>query len=309
MEEMNYKNQAVRDLAWTIGGRGYMTAEACPEDVVVFSDSWYAQQLELHQNWLWEVDAAPGKLLNFLAGQPAHRLGKYFERLIEFWLINSPHFDLIGCNLQVNDATRTIGEFDFLFTELATGRTFHAEVALKYYMQHQVGDTAWNKWIGPNAKDTLHRKMHQLLDQQLKLSETVAGKTLLQEKGIASLETALFMKGYFFGCQSAQENAVASLPQYANGLAGNWWCKISELNGGRLVAYKNWVIVPRHLWISPVQQSDLEVTGKTTLSEKVMTEMERIGGAVMLAHLNLNNESKSEEFRLMVVADDWPIQA
>ncbi|NNE93868.1 MAG: DUF1853 family protein [Verrucomicrobiales bacterium] len=102
----------------------------------------------------------------------SHRVGRYFEDLIEFWLTEIQDVELIARGHQIFDAnekTRTIGELDFVWRD-DCGTLIHLETAVKFYLHDPGENHTGSQFVGPNARDTFERKIARLLDHQLPLS-------------------------------------------------------------------------------------------------------------------------------------------
>ena len=67
----------------------------------------------------------------FLREQSDHRVGRYFERLILYWLTHIRKVQIVHHSKQILDAKRTIGEIDFIFRD-ETDRLTHWETCLLY---------------------------------------------------------------------------------------------------------------------------------------------------------------------------------
>ena len=87
-------------------------------------------------------------------------MGDYFEKLVALWLQLNDHYQHIQQRLTVYYNERTIGEFDFIFTDHKTGSSQHWEVAVKFYLEYFDGEDY--QFLGPNAKDSLDKKMIEL---------------------------------------------------------------------------------------------------------------------------------------------------
>jgi uncharacterized protein len=98
--------------------------------------------------WLHTIHLDPSPLHEFLTGaQPANevpmRIGRYAERLIQFFLINGPTHQLVAANIvctagepTTKDHT-TLGELDFLLRD-RQANALHWELALKYFVANDV---------------------------------------------------------------------------------------------------------------------------------------------------------------------------
>lgn len=142
--------QAVADLLWAVNSPSLISEPSAPEP--------------LHTN---DVDAA--RLMSFLAKRPDHRVGRYFESLVLFWLQEIRGVEIVASSLQVRDGTRTIGEIDFIFRD-TNGHLNHWETAIKFFLH--CPQSSGSHFPGPNASDNFERKMTKLFEKQLRLSES-----------------------------------------------------------------------------------------------------------------------------------------
>ena len=62
----------------------------------------------------------------FLREQSDHRVGRYFERLILYWLTHIRKVQIVHHSKQILDAKRTIGEIDFIFRRCSNHGAQHA---------------------------------------------------------------------------------------------------------------------------------------------------------------------------------------
>lgn len=98
-----------------------------------------------------------------------HRVGRYFERLIEHHIRQQPDWVLLHCGQQIKEAGRTVGELDFVFR---AGRdVYHVETAVKFYLYLANRTCGGSQFVGPNSKDNFEAKLHRLLTHQLPLSK------------------------------------------------------------------------------------------------------------------------------------------
>ncbi|NQX84598.1 MAG: DUF1853 family protein [Flavobacteriaceae bacterium] len=96
------------------------------------------------------------------------RLGKYVERLVDFQLLQDDTISIIAQNIQIQDAKVTVGELDCLIQK--DQQPIHLEIVYKFYLyQPNMGVDEITRFIGPNRKDTLVKKLHKLKTKQLPL--------------------------------------------------------------------------------------------------------------------------------------------
>ena len=138
-----------------------------------------AAEMAAIEAWLANVEQDSGALTAWLATARANcgaqplRIGRLAERLLEFFLRFGPLHRLVACNVPVRSAAlagsdrTTVGELDFLVTSPG-GEAQHWELAVKYFLCHATDKVVQvTDFIGPDAAETLERKLHKLFDKQL----------------------------------------------------------------------------------------------------------------------------------------------
>ena len=108
-----FKHPRVRDLAWVMKSPTMLKGNIPEYPIFSVQDCGdvFAKAIDkLHQ-----LEEDPTPLLSYLEQLSSHRVGRYFEALIHFWLDHLTEFEVIASNLQIKDGKRTSGEIDFLF--------------------------------------------------------------------------------------------------------------------------------------------------------------------------------------------------
>ena len=124
--------------------------------------------------FLLSLDSQPDPLQQWLEQEApfGHRLGRYAESLLAFWLAHAPHCQLIARNHPVRSKSgQTLGATDFLC--LLNSTPYHLELTCKYY-----GGTAPDDFQGLNPADTLLGKAAKL-QQQCRLFHTPQARVQL----------------------------------------------------------------------------------------------------------------------------------
>ncbi|PIR33133.1 MAG: hypothetical protein COV36_03255 [Alphaproteobacteria bacterium CG11_big_fil_rev_8_21_14_0_20_44_7] len=234
-----FSNQSVRDLAWVIRSPELMllTENLAANDGVLGNED----------NFLRNLDKNPKNLEQYIHKglQKRAALGKYFEVLIEYWLHHQPEFEILATNLQAYDGQTTVGEFDFLM--LNGGKPLHLEVATKFYIGVRNSEK-WDNWVGPRAFDRLDMKMDKLLNKQLQLAYSTAGKAAISEIFDKKPQAKLVFKGVFFCHYSydAPKWPKAANPEHLKGL----WCRFGEL-ADLAELFEDWQIANKPHWFAP----------------------------------------------------------
>lgn len=297
-----FHHPVVRDLAWVIGSPSLLAAG---EDRV--SDSWCRVAWFDRIPWLRELDHHPAPLEAFLARHRSHLLGYYFETLIAFWLAHWPRIDLIASRLQVEREGRPIGDFDFIFHDRFAHRTFHWEVAVKFFLRHQEGDGRFS-WLGPNPRDTLERKLGKVFSHQLTLSHTAEGAALLQRYHVEAPEPRTFIKGWLF-TPATQEGVeplpVDCSPEHLRG----WWCYLQEHEAiPQHAPQSRWQPLERLRWLSPLRSDGEEgLLTREAMQAMLAAHFNHSDKPLLLAEVVADVHGVWREVsRGFIVPDHWP---
>jgi len=111
--------------------------------------------------------ASPSSATILNTGQ---KLGHLYEEALASLLTACPRYDLLEKGLQLQrDKHQTVGELDFLFRDLQTGRLTHLELAVKFYLALETEEGLLLP--GPNSRDNYFNKLDRLRSHQLTLVE------------------------------------------------------------------------------------------------------------------------------------------
>ena len=239
----NFKNKAVRDLAWAISSVGLLNhSKAVDDHILVKEYEKFIPQLN-------KLDKNPRALIEFLDSKNTRRLGHYFEQLLFFWLEQSKRYTIIASNLPLrSEKKETLGEVDLIVYDTELKLHQHWELAVKFYLAHQrQGETTY---IGPNANDYFHLKLDKLITRQCKILETVEGEKILNQLKIHEIETKLFVKGCLY--YHPEQNYISKEfihPEHSR----SWWIYLNEAeaflsdeNQYALIHKNEWLSTPEH---------------------------------------------------------------
>lgn len=95
-------------------------------------------------------------------------LGKRAERFFELGIDLSEEYRMLASNIQINRNKITLGELDFIL-ENKEKKIFHVELVYKFYLFDPSLPVEKERWIGPNRKDSLMRKIKRLKQNQFPL--------------------------------------------------------------------------------------------------------------------------------------------
>lgn len=225
------------------------------------------------------------------------RLGLYFEQLYACLLTEVLGWELLGRNLQVREAGRTLGELDFLLRNPHNGEVEHHETAVKFYLG---GGDQDPRWYGPNSRDRLDLKTGHLLGHQLRMAEQPATRVMLAERGLPEpVRSRLFMPGYLF--YPAGESMPPPAGVSDHHLRGCWW-RASEVSQSLL---ESSVVLQKPDWLGPWQQ-----VNKPDAAETLEQAAGIAAGASprLFAQLMQDEEGGAwrEARRFFLVPDHWP---
>lgn len=213
----------------------------------------------------------------FLKDRPTRQVGRYFEDLVEYWLTNIRKVEMVERGLQVQEGNRTMGELDFVFRDEG-GILTHWETAVKFYLHHE-GD-----FIGPNAADTLDRKVRHLKQHQIELGQ----------KAIPEIEKSeVWMKGRLY--YHPEDDESVELPDYVSkGHLRGTWIRASELDW--FDSKQNYHILEKPHWFTV---TDLEAALSCSETQVLLHQHFQSSSQPLLIW------SSNDQF-LIVVDEKWP---
>ena len=237
----------------------------------------------------------PAPLLRHLEGHAGGRLGLYFETLWHFFLRHDDEFELLAHNLPVREGGRTVGEFDCLCRARVPGHAVHLELAVKFYLGYRGG------WLGPDARDSLDRKLTRLAEHQLQLADTPAARSALAGLGIESPLRRVAVRGRLFTAHSGLGGKAAST---GAGEPGWWKAGPQPAVAGDTPRAARYALLGRELWFSPVTPADrVEPLTPDQLQERLQGQLEPGARPLQVAELATDG---LETARFFVTPEGWP---
>ncbi|XCF05028.1 DUF1853 family protein [Tamlana crocina] len=96
------------------------------------------------------------------------RLGKRVERFVSAELSRNDDIEVCCENIQIQKDKITLGEIDCILKQY--NRPIHLEIVYKFYLYDaREGHDEIERWIGPNRRDSLIKKLSKLKEKQLPL--------------------------------------------------------------------------------------------------------------------------------------------
>lgn len=199
---MNFSNTHVRNLYWLVFSPCLKSEAAFEREQMLLTNELMDEWRSAHLTWFEELDMYPIPMGNFLTTQlQTTRLGMYAEKLLHFYFLHAPGFELLVANEQIPPTGVTESEIDFCVQW--KGRILHIELAVKFFLE-----TSGKEWVGPNRRDSLAQKWKKMSALQI----PTARQALVERYG-DSVESFVMLKGYFFRHLDTQ----------------NWWCTYAEI--------------------------------------------------------------------------------
>jgi hypothetical protein len=218
-----------------------------------------------------------------LPADPGHRLGRYFERLVEAALRALDPLRLHH-GVIIREGKQVVGELDFVFQLPGEDFARHWEVSCKYYLAFE------GRYLGLMTRDRIDLKLDRLMNHQLRLPERPATLARLAELGYPErVVSQAWVKGTLFYRESALEAiAMPPPPEVSPGhWRGSWSLGVPE---------GQWVPLPKPRWLVPYRgtQAPLDRAAAALLPRPVM-----------LARVERNGEDWVERSRHVAVNEAW----
>ncbi|HKR39297.1 MAG TPA: DUF1853 family protein [Paraburkholderia sp.] len=296
---------AVRDLAWLLFSADLLRAQPPLAPLAQWCAD--ADEVRATRDWLAQLDRDPGRLHEALMAAPTHRLGRYAENLLGWFLAHGPAAQLVAQNVPLRRAGLTLGECDFLVRTRA-GERLHWELAVKCYLHAGPGDDArasLAEFVGPNLRDRFDLKLTHLRDRQLRLSAHEEFASLGYE---GQWLAQMFVKGWlFYRAGVAAPSRVEDAPELAAGHGRGWWVTHSDWPAfaGQQAA-DGWSVLPRLAWLAPRRLA----AAPTVDPNAILDALARPDEPVLIAAFTADSAGGyREQSRGFIVPDDWPARA
>lgn len=156
-------------------------------------------------------------------------LGKRIELFFDHLLAQSAKFEVIAKNLQIFKAKVTVGELDFLIKNLENDSIFHIELVYKFYIYDPSITDKAARWIGPNRKDSLLKKITRLKDYQLPLLQKEETHEMLNSYNLLTynIEQQVCFKATLFLPKGFEQTQISGINTSC--IAG-YWIRFSDFS-------------------------------------------------------------------------------
>lgn len=290
-----------------------MVAPWVGEQLAVFNET---EQRSIGQ-WLEALQADSEPLTGWMQSRPEARIGRYAERLLEFYLIHGPTHRLQAAHVPLRSVLDglmvTHGELDFLLTNdqgpqpqqsktLQEPQYLHWELAVKFFLCTATGDTATPAdFIGPNGVETLAHKWHKLFANQLTRARS---HTLPAPWDANDWQPQAYTRGWMFYRWGHNVPRCEALhPEHGQG----WWVNAADF---ATLPQAEYAFLPRLHWMAPLADlaqlgSQAVVLQRDAMAVYLQTEWAssgRTSDAMMVVHLNAqqDGQGRSEVCRFFI---------
>lgn len=227
-----------------------------------------------------------------------HRLGFYYENILNYILINLSLPIEIKRNIQVRSKTNTLGEYDFL-VRLNDTDTYHIECAVKFYLCTGDGSRL-DQYEGPNRRDRLDLKWNKMRNKQIRLSKTTDGYKTAKHLNLVPNHTLILIQGYLFYPFTTPPCPQHLHPSINPNHQQGWWIRNLHLNK-ILDDQLRYLILNKPYWLSCPELSE----GELMTAESMMHYLEEQKHPQLIVRLEHTAEGWKEKDRGFVVQNDW----
>lgn len=227
-----------------------------------------------------------------------HRLGFYYENLLNHILTKALQPIELKRNIQVRNKTQTLGEYDFLVRFNDTD-AYHIECAVKFYLCTGDGSNL-NQYEGPNRRDRLDLKWNKMINKQIRLSKTRDGREAADNLNLIPNHTLILIQGYLFYPFATPPCPQRLHPDINPKHQQGWWLRNQQLPT-ILEDQLRYLILNKPYWLSCPNQPESQLMTAEALS----SHLEEQRHPQFVVRLEKAEEGWKEKDRGFVVQNDW----
>lgn len=283
---MTSVDQAADDLIWAINSPSLISN--------VFLQSEQEEESRDEVQFVEAGDISREHFWEFIKPVKDRRVGRYFERLMLYWLLHLRQVKMVAHGLQVRDGSQTLGEIDFLFID-EQRLLNHWEVAIKFYLYDPDHIKNGSHYLGPNASDNFEAKTKRMFEHQLLQSQRDFPEVAIRRG---------FVKGRIFYPLEMSGRPVAPAKLAENHLTG-WWVRESELGG---LQWSNCMYRVREKphWLEGGPASLGGLKTPIEFAQQLREHFDTQGYPVFVSQFQLTDNEMRESSCGFVVPESWP---
>ncbi len=208
-----------------------------------------------------QIDVPFLKTISFPIEEPQkhQRLGKLVETFYTQNLREQPNYKILTNNLQIQvNKHQTLGELDVI-CETPTG-TKHIELTYKFYLYKTDILHELDRWVGPNLKDSLVKKLNKLKIKQLPMLQHPVCQQMLSDRNINpnNIQQHVHFKAQLYVPLSLQKH---QFPNINNACICGYYISHKEIDFlfpfalYQIPQKQDWLINPKHntQWMSFIE--------------------------------------------------------
>lgn len=288
---MDPVDQAIDDLIWAVNSPSLISD--------VFLDSESGGELQgkgkiVEFRPIGVSDISREHLGQFIKSIKHRRVGRYFERLILYWLAHVRQVEVNVHNWQVRDGKQTLGEIDFLFTD-EQRQLSHWEVAIKFYLYDPEHFKNGSQHLGPNSTDNFEAKINRMFEHQLLQSQRDFPEVAIRRA---------FVKGRIFYPIEMTEKPSAPVRLADDHLTG-WWIRESELARLRQPSCM-YRVREKPYWLDDSHASRNLLQTPEKFVKQLREHFDAKGYPVYVTQFQMTDNEMRESSCGFVVPDAWP---
>ena len=218
---------------------------------------WDGELFDLKQYPIIDIGNVKIKLQN-----KKLRLGVLVEQFIFVCLKENKNVELLMTNIQIIQDKKTVGELDCLISD--KGKLIHLELVYKFYLYDpSIPGNEIEKWIGPNRKDSLKKKLAKLKTKQMPLLSDPKSNEIISDLGYNSemFDQKVHFKAQLFIPLGLNEQIITEVNKSCiRGL----YITLDELqlfkeNDFFIPSKLDWLIAPHHdvVWLSYTESKSI----------------------------------------------------